>query len=158
MKALILKVLLLGILSSWFISCQKNDQKTRDKLQIVEKPKPIDQFKQIRNNADKFVIKHYKLDKPDVLQNLSNVVWIDSIKSQNKIIAFNNLFDSIKNGGYCCCAKTNYSISFYKQDKEIQTYNVDIESEKNNVLFFDNSYQTSYRIPIVKWKKYLSER
>lgn len=160
-KTTFLKLLVFGVLLSFSIACKKNEIETNTETQKHKESTPltyIDHFKQIRDSADKFIIKRYQLDRPDIAQDLSKVIWKDSIKNTERINAFNALFDSIQDGGYCCCSKTNYTISFYKKEKALQTYNVDIESHKDTALFFDDSFQTSYKILLKEWGKYLSKK
>ncbi len=143
-----------GVLREW----KKNQQKVNHKLKTINNTKPIDHFNEVRDSCEMFIIKLYKLDNPEVLQDMTKVIWKDEIISSKKKLAFDILFDSVKNGGYCCCPKTNFTITFYKKGKELKTYNVDTISNKDKTLFFDKSYQTSYLIPLKKWKEFLKEK
>lgn len=150
---------ILGLLSliNFSNDIEKKDIISNKKQVVINEFKKTDNFKKTRSYTDKIIIKHYKLDKPAVLENLSNIVWQNTIKDKNEIFEFNSLFDNVKNGGYCCCYKTNYTVTFYKNNQELQTYNVDNISFKNKILFFDKSYQTSYEIPFKKWDEFLSK-
>lgn len=150
---------ILGLLSlvNFTNDIQKTEIISNKKHIVIYKSKAIENFTEIRSFTDKIIIKYYKLDKPNILENLSNIVWQNSIKNQNEIFDFNSLFNNVKNGGYCCCYKTNYTVTFYKKNQELQTYNIDNVSFKNKILFFDKSYQTSYEIPIKKWEEFLSK-
>jgi len=143
-----------GAIREW----KKKNQKVNHKLKTIYKNKPIDDFNKIRYSSEMFIIKLYKLDNPEVLEDTTKVIWKDEIISSKKRLAFNILLDSVKNGGYCCCPKTNFTISFYKKGKELKKYNVDTISNKDKALFFDKSYQSSYLIPLKKWKEFLKEK
>ncbi len=143
-----------GVIREW----KKKQQKVNHKLKTIHNTKPIDHFNEVRNSCEMFIIKLYKLDNPEVLEDTTKVIWKDEIISSKKRLAFDILLDSVKNGGYCCCPKTNFTISFYKKGKELKTYNVDTISNKDKALFFDKSYQTSYLISLKKWKEFLKEK
>lgn len=143
-----------GVIREW----KKKQLKVNPKLKTIHNAKPIEHFNEVRNSCEMFIIKLYKLENSEVLEDTTKVIWKDEIISSKKRLAFDILLDSVKNGGYCCCPKTNFTISFYKKGKELKTYNVDTISNKDKALFFDKSYQTSYLISLKKWKEFLKEK
>ncbi len=149
---------ILGILSLFLINYSYNIQnKNINKpISATKKKLKADKFSEVRKNSDKIVIKFYQIKNPDTVEDLKNVVWRKSIIDNKKLIEFDSFFKNIKNGGYCCCPRTNYTITFYKNNSEIKTYNVDIENSEDKVLFFDRSYQSSYYIYVEKWNSFLS--
>jgi putative membrane protein len=150
---------ILGILSlvNFTNDIQKVEIISNKGQAVIYKSKITDDFNKIRNNSDRIIIQQYKLNKPNVLENLSNIIWKKTITNENEILEFNSLFDTVKNGGYCCCYKTNYTVTFYKKKQELQTYNIDNVSIKDKILLFDRSNQSSYEIKIKEWESYLSK-
>lgn len=108
-----------------------------------------DNFHQICDSSNKLVFKLYDLGSDsNQIQNLDSVVWENIITDQEKIKRFNNLFAQVKNGGYCCCIKAHYTVSFYKDNKELGLYYIDTTDIKDKIILFGQSYQSSYIIKL----------
>ena len=76
---------------------------------------------------------------------------------EKQIERFDKIFENSEKTQYCCCPKTNYSITFLKEKKVIDIYFVDTIEFKNKVRLFENNWQYSYIIEKQKWKNYLNE-
>lgn len=139
-------------------SCDYNDQTndtTQNKAPIVK----VDEFEQIRNSSNIFVIKLYDLGSdPSLTQDLSRGIWQDSITDIKRIAAFDSLFQSVKNGGYCCCAKTHYTLKFYKDTNELDTYYIDTTDVKDKVTVFTSAYQNSYIISLKEFNSFIRKK
>jgi hypothetical protein len=113
---------------------------------------------EMRTKSDKLVFKRYFLDPNSNLhRDLNKMTWMDSTVDAQKISEFNLLLDDVPNQGYCCCPVSNYSISFYKDQKEIGVYFIDTISTVAKAMFFDDDYQTSYSIDLEDWNAFISD-
>ncbi len=140
-------------------SCNSTDietDKTSNHKKIDNKK---DEFKELFNNTNCIVFKLYDLSaESNLLQDLTKVIWTDSIKDLKAIKTFNNLFKSVENGGYYCCPKTHYTISFYKDNIKIKTYYVDTADIKNEVTVFGPSNQASYIITLKDFNSFIRRK
>jgi hypothetical protein len=92
-------------------------------------------------------VKRYDLGADsNVVRNLYNVVWTNTIIDPERIEKFNYAFSSVKDRGYCCCMKTHYTVTFYKNNSELELYYIDTTEIKDKIVLFGGSYQTSYII------------
>ncbi|WP_316785729.1 hypothetical protein [Pedobacter frigiditerrae] len=142
------------ITSSCYHDEHDTSKKALNKTKIVR-----DNFKKVRDSSTRIVIKLYNIDEhSNMMEDTSKAIWSNSIVNFNELKQFDHLFNSIKNGGYSCCPRTHYKLSFYQGKYKIMTYNVDTISRKNKALFFDNDFQTSYLISLEEWNKFLNKK
>lgn len=156
-KKNIFSIIVISLISLTVNSCHSHDDanKTSQSETITIKN---DEFKQVRDSSNALVIKRYDLGSDSSLgQDLSKVIWQDTIKDLNRLQAFGDLFNSVENSGYCCCAKTHYTLTFYSNRKELATYYVDTADIKNEATVFTNAYQNSYIIPLKSFNSYASK-
>ncbi|MEN9907853.1 MAG: hypothetical protein RLZZ540_994 [Bacteroidota bacterium] len=85
------------------------------------------------------------------MEDTTNVLTRKNLVTSDKLKTFNNLFDSLKNAGYCCCPKTHYTMKLFNKNKMLKRYNIDTIQLKGKALIFDTSFQTSYIIPLKDW-------
>jgi hypothetical protein len=129
----------------------------------IRKQKNLNEFQakflNMRSFADKLVFKQYYLN-PDsnIRGDYSKPVWVDSTNDVKKIADFNGLFKDVDDGGYCCCPWRHYTVSFYKDNKELGYYCMDTVGIKDAITFFDESMQTSYVIDLKTWNSYLERK
>ncbi|QSB26584.1 hypothetical protein D0809_00450 [Flavobacterium circumlabens] len=155
------KVIIIGvaILSS---SCNKKDEVVKPKKEHNTNKRDLvlhyheNYFKKLRKEMDKIEISLYKIKDTDS-QDTTKLVRIDRILDVKKIKEFDSLFDSTRNGGYCCCPQTHYIIDLFKQKKRLKRFNVDTLRVKDKAFIFDTSYQTSYIIPLNVWNNFISD-
>lgn len=125
---------------------------TKDTSISETKPRYInvpDKFHQICDSSNKLVFKRYDLGSDsNALQRLENVVWEDTITDSEKVEKFKNLFAPVKNGGYCCCMKTHYTVTLYKDNTELGLYYIDTTDIKDKIVLFGQSYNISYIIKL----------
>ena len=145
----------ISLISLTINSCDSNDD-----ANIISQSSPlikkVDEFKQIRDSSNILVIKLYDLGSDSSLgQDLSNGIWQDSINDTKRIEDFGNLFKFVKNGGYCCCAKTHYTLKFYKNRNELDTYYVDTTDVLDKVTVFTSAYQNSYIISLKDFNSFI---
>lgn len=141
------------IITVFFISCNSEETSVSNKRVKIE---DIDLFKKARNECDKLVIKQYQTnDSIDVTEDLTKVIWSDSITKLNKIKQFDSLFYKVKDMGYFSYPSTQFKVFLNKGNSNILTYNV-ITIDSNNVaIFSDGSFQTSYSVSLDKWNEFL---
>ncbi|MRX39585.1 hypothetical protein GJU43_09880 [Flavobacterium sp. LC2016-23] len=160
------KVIIIGvaILSS---SCNKKDEVIKPKKEHNTNTRDSvlhyheNYFKNLRKEMDRIEmdrieISLYKIKETDS-QDTTKLVRMDRIVDVKKIKEFDSLFDSTRNGGYCCCPQTHYIIDLFKQRKRLKRFNVDTLRVKNQAFIFDVSYQTSYTIPLAVWNNFLTD-
>ena len=112
----------------------------------------------MKSKSDKLVFKKYYLRDSTIAWDPQSVVWVDSTTNLDKIERFRTLFVHIKDGGYCCCPSGHYSVSFYKDTTLLGEYLVDTATTKNQAMFYDHSYQTSFHIDLRDWNSFLKEK
>jgi hypothetical protein len=107
-------------------------------------------LKKLRLKTNRVEICSYKL-KGNTLEDTTSVLTMNNLVTSEKLKNFNTLFDSLKNGGYCCCSKTHYTLKLFNKNKMLKRYNVDTIEVKGKALIYDTSYQTSYIIALKDW-------
>ncbi len=117
-------------------------------------------FKNIRSNSDKLFFCLYDVyeDCTSVVWDPKKILWKDSTTNVDKITKFDNLFENIKDNGYCFPGSRHYSIAFYKNKVEIDQYFVDTSNIKGKAMFFDGGYQTSYYIDLKDWNSIIRNK
>ena len=114
-------------------------------------------FVNMRSSADKLVFKrHYLNPDSNIHADYDSVVWVDPTNDLKRIDSFDRLFTDIRDGGYCCCRPCHYTVSFYKDNNKLGFYCVDTSG--GTATFFDESWQTSYRIDLNTWNSYLLDK
>ncbi len=154
------------ILFILFFSCASSDN---DK--IDNKPKEIVKTKvdnltsfqrkwyEMKSKCNILVIKKFYLNpKTNVLRTFYGEIWKDSINDAQKINQFKQLFTDSIDGRYCCCPFGHYSITFYQDTVKMGQYFIDTVNIDNKALFYDNDYQTSIRVDLTKWDKFLKSK
>ena len=128
-------------------SCNSKDTSIADTKPVYINSK--DKFHQTCDSSNKLIFTCYDLGVDShLLEDLHKAIWKDTIKDLTKVKEFKNLFDSVKDGGYCCCMKTHYTISFYKDNTQLGLYYIDTTDIKDKIILFGQSYQTSYIIKL----------
>lgn len=142
-------ILLLFSLLIGLAACNA-DQSTSRKLPAPHKYVDYqkNQFDRIRTTSDCIVFKLYLLRSTSTVRDERTVLWHDSVTDSTRLQAFNSLFTSVKNGGYCCCKKAHYILSFYEKGKKIGSYNIDTSEVKGKATLFGNGYQPSFTISL----------
>ena len=144
--------LLIFLTFAFFASLTLNSCSSKDNSVVENKPiyvKPKDKFHQTCDSSNKLIFTRYDIG-PDshLLQDLDKTIWKNTITDLAKVEKFRNLFDSVKNGGYCCCMRTHYTVSFYKDNIELGLYYIDTTDIKDKIVLFGQSFQTSYIIKL----------
>jgi hypothetical protein len=128
-------------------ACGSHTESVTENKPVTKNDK--DEFHQILDSSNKLVFKRYDLSADsNLLQDLDKVLWQDTINAQDKIKKFNKLFSFVENGGYCCCMKTHYTVSFFNDKDSLGTYYIDTADIKDKIVLFGQSYQTSYIIKL----------
>ncbi len=144
------KIICLFTLVITITSCKFIDQAIQDTNHQYK-------FNEIVANADKIVIMQKKENQIEGSQN--DTVFDQKTTLQTHQISevnfFRNLLNDTPKTDYCCCPETNYSISFYHNDKINGTYFVDEVQFENKVQIFEPGYQFSFIIDKSIWKNYL---
>ncbi|SKC84394.1 hypothetical protein [Ohtaekwangia koreensis] len=118
-----------------------------------------DEFHQTCENSDRLIVKRYDLGTDSsVVRNLHDVVWTNTITDSKRIGKINHLFSSVKDGGYCCCMKTHYTMTFYKNNTELGVYSVDTTEIKDKIVLYGKSYQTSYIVELKDLHAIISDK
>ncbi|RTY85907.1 hypothetical protein [Flavobacterium sp. GT3R68] len=138
-------VILISIIT---LSCNKSQQIANDF-----------ELNQIVTKSNKIIIKTKKSNETEGTRNDSSFESYNTLetKSDQQIKSLGGTLRQPTKTDYCCCPQTNYSISFYKDDKRIGIYFVDTIEFKNKVRVFEGSYQYSMIIEKEFWKNYLKE-
>ncbi|MEO6177681.1 MAG: hypothetical protein ABIP27_21175 [Flavobacterium circumlabens] len=156
------KVIIIGVVALLSSSCNKKDEVVKPKKERNTSRRDLvlhyheNYFKNLRKEMDRIEISLYKIKETDS-QDTTKLVRMDRIVDVKKIKEFDSLFDSTRNGGYCCCPQTHYIIDLFKQKKRLKRFNVDTLRVKDKAFIFDVSYQTSYTIPLAVWNNFLTD-
>jgi hypothetical protein len=116
-------------------------------------------FDKLLSESDQIVIKLY--DSTEVKQQSRGVESWNPKKTYNvagkEIVDFKNILENSENTEYCCCPISSYSVSYYKNNKELEIFYADTLEFKDRVRIYEGSYQYSYIIEKQKWKSFLSK-
>jgi hypothetical protein len=161
-----IKIYTIIILFILFFSCASSDNDKIDNKQkeiVKTKVDNLTSFQrewyEMKSKCNILVIKKFYLDpKTNVLRTFSGEIWKDSIDNVQKINQFRQLFTDSIDGGYCCCPFGHYSITFYKDTVKMGQYYIDTVDIDNKALFYDNNYQTSFRVDLGKWNEFLKRK
>jgi hypothetical protein len=147
------------LLSLTIISCDTTEVETSKVIQNNKIAIQKDEFKQICDSSNNLVLKLYKhgSDSSNV-EELTKLVWQDSIIDLKRIESFRILFKSIENGGYCCCARNHYTVTFYRDKYKLDTYQIDTSEIKDNITLFSNGFQHSYIIPLKDFNSFIRKK
>ena len=133
--------------SSAINSCSSKDSPVTVNKRIYVNS--IYDFHQVSDSSNKLIFTRYDLGADsNLLQDLRKAIWKDTITDLGKVEKFKDLFDSVKNGGYCCCMKTHYTVSLYKDNTKLGLFYIDTTDIKDKIVLFGQSYQTSYIIKL----------
>ena len=137
-------------------SCGSNNTDTNNTHKTNKLSIPKDNFKQICDSSNILVLKLYRHDSDSTYDRESpELIWQDSILADFKINKFRTLFKSVENGGYCCCARDHYTVTLYRNNKELDMYQIDTSEIKDNITLFSNGYQASYVIPLKDFNSFV---
>jgi hypothetical protein len=116
------------------------------------------EFNEVISNTNRILI---RTKKPNQREGASEEKCFANNYLETKDLQQVKFIDSLLNQTpkteYCCCPNTNYSIAFYNNKTEINTYYADTLEFKNKVRIFEGQYQFSFIIEKAIWKNFLKE-
>ena len=142
-------ILLLFIFSIILGSCNEKTQGIVNDLS----------FKKLIAKSDQLNIKLYDSTVAKKLsRNVESLTPKKSFKvTQKQIQGFETIIENSEMTGYCCCPISTYSISFVKNNKELDIFYVDTVEFNNKIRIYEASFQYSYIIEKQKWKSFLDK-
>jgi hypothetical protein len=109
------------------------------------------------NYSTKIIIERQKKIKAEYGETFCADDKVYEVKDKQHLKRFRDLFKNAERTGYCCCPETNYTISFYRFQTKLYTYEVDTIAFREKVQIFDYGYQYSFLVDKQLWNNYLNE-
>ncbi len=130
-------------------SCKHKTKEELDQLSFDELISESDRLiiKLYDSTAEKKLSRNVESLEPKIVYNVY----------EKQIRDLTNIFKNAKKTGYCCCPTSSYSISFLKDNDELDIFYADTLEFKNNVRVYEGSYQYSFIIEKQKWKNFLNQ-
>lgn len=129
------------------IPVKENTQVDVDKLRAENHKRFL---KKIRLKTNRLEICSYKLTG-ERMEDTTSVIRRINLVTSEKLNTFNNWFDTLKVGGYCCCPKTHYTMKLFDNNEILRIYKVDTTEIEGKAFIYDLSYQTNYIVNLKEW-------